>query len=86
MEGELLQAVAKRLEVRAWNASHGGGHLTGEGRRQPGDNARRSPRQAALDQGLGPNEDVKSFDEIGLEPLPGAVGDLQADEVRRAVA
>src|SRR5439155_459779 len=42
MERELLQAVANRREVRAGNASHGRGHLTGEGRRQAGDNPHRS--------------------------------------------
>src|SRR6185295_4490634 len=32
------------------------------------------------------DEDVESFDEIGLEPLPRPVGDLQPDEVLGAVA
>src|SRR6185436_2085204 len=42
--------------------------------------------QSTLDQGLWSDEDVESFDEIGLEPLPRPVGDLQPDEVLGAVA
>ena len=86
MERKLLETFPQRPQIRAWKTPEGGDHLAGERGRQPGDHTHRTAGQAASNQGLRSDEDVEPLEEIRLEPLPRAVGDLETGEVRRAIA
>jgi hypothetical protein len=86
MKRKLLQPVAQRLEIGTRNAANSRNNLARKCRRETGDDADGAACEPALDQPFRPDEDVQTFDEVGLEPLPGPVGDLEPGEVRRLVA
>src|SRR5206468_10812601 len=81
-----LAAARRRRQYQAWTATAGGDHLAGARGRHPGDHPHRTAGQAASNPGLRSDEDVEPLEEIRLEPLPRAVGDLETGEVRRAIA
>jgi methylglutaconyl-CoA hydratase len=60
--------------------------LAGEGRSERGDGTGRAGSHPAVDERLGADEDREAVEQVRRERLPRRVGDLQAGEVRLAVA
>ena len=65
---------------------HRGGDELGQRRGECRDRSDGATRETAVDQRFGPHEDVEPVDQVRLEALPGRFGDLQAGEVRHALA
>src|SRR5919198_1543747 len=59
------------------------GDDVGEAGGKPRDGAGGTGRQPLRDERLGADEDVEPVEEVRGEAVPGRVGNLEADEVRR---
>ena len=66
--------------------AHGRHHQLGERRRECRDRTDRAARERLGDQRLGSAEDVQAIEQVRLEALPRLFRDLQAGEVRDALA
>ena len=82
---ERRRAAQPRRRLRRALA-HGRDDQLGKRRGERRDRSDRTAGQPAIDQRLGPDEDVEPVDQVGLEALPGRLRDLQAGEVRDALA
>ena len=60
--------------------------LSGYADAEPGDGTDRAGSDPVEDQRLRPDEDVEPLDEVRRELVEGRVGDLEAREVRHALA
>ena len=78
-----LGAQAARVDVLA---ADGGGDDLGEGGGERGHRAGRADLERPADERLVADEDVEALDQVALELLPRAVGDLHPGEVRGALA